>query len=101
MKRRIAQGAQNEVERLAPRLAHGATAASDVMFGGGRTTGESHATWNVGLGRTGANMVRRLIKGGDDCVEFAMSPKSVEDLVKENATGAPGGWRNPTVDSTS
>ena len=42
----------------------------------------------IGLGRMGANMVRRLIKGGHDCVVFDMSPKAVEDLVKENATGA-------------
>jgi 6-phosphogluconate dehydrogenase len=42
----------------------------------------------IGLGRMGANMVRRLIKGGHDCVVFDMSPKAVEALVKENATGA-------------
>jgi 6-phosphogluconate dehydrogenase len=42
----------------------------------------------VGLGRMGANMVRRLIKGGHDCVVFDMSPKAVEGLVKDKATGA-------------
>jgi 6-phosphogluconate dehydrogenase len=42
----------------------------------------------VGLGRMGANMVRRLITGGHQCVAFDMSPKSVEALVKENAIGA-------------
>ncbi len=42
----------------------------------------------IGLGRMGANMVRRLIKGGHDCVVFDMSPKAVDELVKENATGA-------------
>jgi len=36
----------------------------------------------------GANMVRRLIKGGHECVVFDMSSKAVEDLVKEKATGA-------------
>ena len=41
-----------------------------------------------GLGRMGANMVRRLIKGGHDCLVFDMSPKSVEELVREHATGA-------------
>ena len=30
----------------------------------------------VGLGRMGANMVRRLLKGGHDCVVFDMSAKS-------------------------
>ncbi len=42
----------------------------------------------VGLGRMGANMVRRLIEGGHDCVVFDMSPKAVEELVKEKAAGA-------------
>jgi len=42
----------------------------------------------IGLGRMGANMVRRLIRGGHDCVVFDMSPKAVEELAKENAKGA-------------
>ena len=42
----------------------------------------------VGLGRMGANMVRRLIRNGHDCVVFDMSPKAVSELVKENAVGA-------------
>ncbi len=42
----------------------------------------------IGLGRMGANMVRRLIGGGHDCVVFDMSPKAVADLVKEKAVGA-------------
>jgi 6-phosphogluconate dehydrogenase len=42
----------------------------------------------IGLGRMGANMVRRLIKGGHDCVAFDRTPKVVEELVKEKATGA-------------
>ncbi len=42
----------------------------------------------IGLGRMGANMVRRLIKGGHDCVVFDLFPKAVEELVKEKATGA-------------
>ncbi len=42
----------------------------------------------VGLGRMGANMVRRLIKNGHECVVFDMSPKAVEELVKEKAAGA-------------
>jgi 6-phosphogluconate dehydrogenase len=41
----------------------------------------------IGLGRMGANMVRRLLKGGHTCVVFDRSPKAVEDLVKEKATG--------------
>ena len=42
----------------------------------------------IGLGRMGGNMVRRLIKGGHDCVVYARSPQSVAEMVKENATGA-------------
>src|SRR5438552_1542750 len=42
----------------------------------------------VGLGRMGANMVRRLIQKGHECVVFDMSPKVVNDLVKEDAVGA-------------
>ncbi len=42
----------------------------------------------IGLGRMGANMVRRLIKKGHNCVVFDRSPKAVEELVKEKATGA-------------
>jgi 6-phosphogluconate dehydrogenase len=42
----------------------------------------------VGLGRMGANMVRRLIKGGHQCVVFNRSPDKVKDLVREKAVGA-------------
>src|SRR5579862_6886196 len=42
----------------------------------------------VGLGRMGANMVRRLLKGGHQCVVFDRSPKAVEELAGEKATGA-------------
>jgi 6-phosphogluconate dehydrogenase len=43
----------------------------------------------IGLGRMGANMVRRLIKGSHRCVVFDMSAKAVQDLAAETkATGA-------------
>jgi len=42
----------------------------------------------IGLGRMGANMVRRLIGGGHQCVVFDMSPKAVAELAKEKAVGA-------------
>ncbi len=42
----------------------------------------------VGLGRMGANMVRRLIEGGHDCVAFDMSPKAVDEIAKHGAKGA-------------
>jgi len=40
----------------------------------------------VGLGRMGANMVRRLIRGGHNCVVFDVFPKAVEELAAEKAT---------------
>jgi 6-phosphogluconate dehydrogenase len=42
----------------------------------------------IGLGRMGANMVRRLLKGGHHCAVFDMSAKAIEELVKERAIGA-------------
>jgi 6-phosphogluconate dehydrogenase len=42
----------------------------------------------IGLGRMGANMVRRLINKGHNCVVFDRSPQVVGDLVKDKATGA-------------
>jgi 6-phosphogluconate dehydrogenase len=42
----------------------------------------------IGLGRMGANMVLRLMKGGHQCVAFDRSPASVQALAKDGATGA-------------
>jgi len=42
----------------------------------------------VGLGRMGANMVRRLLKGGHTCTVFDMSPNAVDDLAKDGAVGS-------------
>ncbi|MGO8986159.1 MAG: phosphogluconate dehydrogenase (NAD(+)-dependent, decarboxylating) [Terriglobales bacterium] len=42
----------------------------------------------IGLGRMGANMVRRLIRMGHSCVVFNRSPQPVQELVKEKAIGA-------------
>ena len=41
----------------------------------------------IGLGRMGANMVRRLLKGGHECVVFDMNKSAVAELVKEGAVG--------------
>src|SRR5580704_11620988 len=41
----------------------------------------------IGLGRMGANMVRRLLKAGHQGVVFDMSPKAVEELAQEKAIG--------------
>jgi 6-phosphogluconate dehydrogenase len=42
----------------------------------------------IGLGRMGANMVRRLMRDGHDCVVYNRSPKPVDELVGEGATGS-------------
>jgi 6-phosphogluconate dehydrogenase len=42
----------------------------------------------IGLGRMGANMVRRLMKGGHECVVYDVFPKAVEELANENAVGS-------------
>jgi 6-phosphogluconate dehydrogenase len=42
----------------------------------------------LGLGRMGANMVRRLIKGGHQCVVYDRAPQAVNTLAKESAAGS-------------
>ena len=42
----------------------------------------------IGLGRMGANMVKRLIKGGHQCVVYDRNTKAVEDLAGAGAIGA-------------
>ncbi|MCI0549091.1 MAG: decarboxylating 6-phosphogluconate dehydrogenase [Candidatus Rokubacteria bacterium] len=42
----------------------------------------------IGLGRMGANMVRRLMKGGHTCVVNDVSPDAVKALAKEGAEGS-------------
>jgi len=42
----------------------------------------------VGLGRMGANMVRRLMRAGHRCTVFDLFPKSVEAMANEGAAGA-------------
>jgi 6-phosphogluconate dehydrogenase len=42
----------------------------------------------VGLGRMGANMVRRLLKGGHECVAYDQSAEAVKSLVAQGAKGA-------------
>jgi 6-phosphogluconate dehydrogenase len=42
----------------------------------------------IGLGRMGGNMVRRLLRGGHECVVFDRNPAAVEELAKEGATGS-------------
>ncbi|KAF0096575.1 MAG: 6-phosphogluconate dehydrogenase [Rhodospirillaceae bacterium] len=42
----------------------------------------------IGLGRMGANLVRRLVRQGHDCVVFDQSPETVAGLVGQRITGA-------------
>jgi 6-phosphogluconate dehydrogenase len=42
----------------------------------------------IGLGRMGANMVRRLLRDGHECVVFDVSADAVTTLVSEGAIGA-------------
>ena len=42
----------------------------------------------IGLGRMGANMVRRLMKNGHPCVVYDRSEGAVSALVKDGATGS-------------
>ena len=42
----------------------------------------------IGLGRMGANMVRRLMKNGHTCVVYDRSAEAVQQLVSESAVGA-------------
>ncbi|HVS81283.1 MAG TPA: decarboxylating 6-phosphogluconate dehydrogenase [Pyrinomonadaceae bacterium] len=42
----------------------------------------------IGLGRMGANMVRRLMRGGHECVVFDLNADNVKQLVSEDAKGS-------------
>jgi 6-phosphogluconate dehydrogenase len=42
----------------------------------------------IGLGRMGANMVRRLMRGGHECVVWDVSDENVKKIADEGATGA-------------
>jgi 6-phosphogluconate dehydrogenase len=53
----------------------------------------------VGLGRMGANMVRRLMQGGHECFVFDLNPDNVKQLAAEGANGAPS--LDKLVDSLS
>ncbi len=41
----------------------------------------------IGLGRMGANIVRRLMRKGHECVVYNRTPQPVEALASEGATG--------------
>ena len=41
----------------------------------------------VGLGRMGANIVRRLMRDGHECVVYDINADAIKDLAGEGATG--------------
>ena len=41
----------------------------------------------IGLGRMGANLVRRLMKDGHTCVAYDVSKPPIDELAGEGATG--------------
>jgi 6-phosphogluconate dehydrogenase len=46
----------------------------------------------VGLGRMGGKMVRRLLRGGQECVVFDRNASAVTQLAAEGATAAGSLW---------
>ena len=42
----------------------------------------------IGLGRMGGNMVRRLLRGGHECVVYDLNPSAVAELVAEGSSGS-------------
>src|SRR5206468_12379328 len=72
----------------------GARGASPSRPGPRMPTGErddkgTHMQFGmIGLGRMGAGMARRLMRGGHKCVVYDRSPEAVSVLVKDGAAGA-------------
>ncbi len=68
--------------------AHPALPQTQIVNGHAPTKENVMQLGMIGLGRMGANMVRRLTKGGHDCVVFDRSPDAVKDLAKGKIVGA-------------
>ena len=51
----------------------------------------------IGLGRMGANMVRRLLRNRHTCVVYDRNPGAVKELVSEGAQGAASWMRAFTI----
>ena len=51
----------------------------------------------IGLGRMGGNMVRRLMRGGHECVVFDLNPDNVKALEADGAKGAAVAYRLSNV----
>src|ERR1700722_3963330 len=68
--------------------AHAATRRYRIRLKGHAIPWNSMQLGMIGLGRMGANMVRRLTKGGQSCVVFDLSAANVKQLADEGATGS-------------
>ena len=55
----------------------------------------------VGLGRMGANLVRRLMRAGHECVVYDVSAEAIEALVQRRAPRAPARSTSSCKSSTS
>src|SRR5450755_2449162 len=66
--------------------------AGGIICGGGvgysNKEGDLMQLGMIGLGRMGANMVRRLMRGGHQCVVWDRDQANVEHLAGEGAAGA-------------
>jgi UDP-N-acetylmuramoylalanine-D-glutamate ligase len=52
----------------------------------------------IGLGRMGANLVRRLMRAGHSCVVYDVAKQAVQGLAKEGAEGPPR-WTSSSTGS--
>src|SRR5678816_4053726 len=57
-------------------------------IGAGHNQEERMQLGMIGLGRMGANMARRLMRGGHQCVVYDRSPTTVAAMASEGASGA-------------
>jgi hypothetical protein len=73
---------------LANRIGKRTEKCRQVLTVGAPYQDDSMQIGMMGLGRMGANMVRRMLRGGHECVVYDINPANVEALVKEGATGA-------------
>src|SRR5690349_24006510 len=61
---------------------------SEIVSNSHLGKGASMQLGMIGLGRMGANMVRRLIRAGHECVVYDRSPDVVQGLEREGAKGS-------------
>jgi 6-phosphogluconate dehydrogenase len=60
----------------------------NIVAGSQADTGDTMQLGMIGAGRMGANMVRRLLRGGHACVVHSLNPAELEPLVAAGANAA-------------